>query len=423
MLEPLTKAAGLLVPGDGRDRVLVLVTDGQVGNEDQILREVSPRLNGVRVHTVGIDRAVNEAFLQRLAGSSGRHELVESEDRLDEAMAHIHRRIARPLATGLTLTSTGLAIDDDSVAPSPIPDLFEGAPVVVTGRFTGAPTGSVTVGSDTDWRTTAEASPSDNPSLPALWARARIRDLEDRYVIGTGDQTRLEKHIVDTSLRFGVLSRFTAFVAIDERVVNESGKVHRVTQPVDLPSGWDPPSTAFAQASFGATTASGLRPFAAFDRMPSAPRGRAQLSARLDRPRTPGVTPPADKLTRELVDNVLPDKDKPDTPTAPPPPLPTMAAFAEHELRQLLAVANKEVWTRAALIAELAKRIKALVDHWRTTGEREGAIHSMDGLADDLLTPTDNPNLADSLWFLTLATLNTVMKPHPPSRSRRFWKK
>src|ERR1700722_7583602 len=51
----------------GRDRVLVLVTDGQVGNEDQILERMGTRLARIRVHVVGIDQAVNAGFLSRLA--------------------------------------------------------------------------------------------------------------------------------------------------------------------------------------------------------------------------------------------------------------------------------------------------------------------------------------------------------------------
>ena len=99
--------------------MLVLVTDGQIGNEDQILHELAPKLTGVRVHTVGIDRAVNEGFLQRLAGSQGRCELVESEDRLDEAMHNIHRRIGTPLVTELQVTPDGLAVDMATLAPAP----------------------------------------------------------------------------------------------------------------------------------------------------------------------------------------------------------------------------------------------------------------------------------------------------------------
>ncbi|ALG11423.1 VIT domain-containing protein [Kibdelosporangium phytohabitans] len=265
MSVPLRSAAGLLSESVERDRVLVLVTDGQIGNEDQVLRELGPLLGGVRVHTVGIDRAVNESFLRRLAGSSGRCELVESEDRLDDAMQNIHRRIGSPVAVGLKLAAAGLAVDESTLAPSPLPDLFHGAPIVVTGRFTGQATGTITVSSSDGWKSDVASTLSDNPSLGALWARTWIRDLEDRYVAGVGDLSGLEQQIVDTSLKFGVLSRFTAFVAVDQRVVNEAGAVHKVTQPVELPSGWQmdggygfagpPPSAPMAAAPMNARLA------------------------------------------------------------------------------------------------------------------------------------------------------------------------
>jgi hypothetical protein len=67
-----------------------------------------------------------------------------------------------------------------------------------------------------------------------------VRTLEDRFVIGDGDREALEKEIVGLSLRFGVLCRFTAFVAVDRsEVVNEGGRQHRVTQPVEAPAGWE----------------------------------------------------------------------------------------------------------------------------------------------------------------------------------------
>ena len=62
--------------------------------------------------TLGIDQAVNAAFLRRLAGAGGGLcELVESEDRLDEVMAKVHRRIGTPVATELRLAATGLDVD------------------------------------------------------------------------------------------------------------------------------------------------------------------------------------------------------------------------------------------------------------------------------------------------------------------------
>ncbi|KAB2350833.1 VIT domain-containing protein [Actinomadura rudentiformis] len=242
MLQPLEEACTLLADS-ANDRVIVLITDGQVGNEDQILRHLAPRLRGVRVHTVGIDRAVNAGFLRRLAADGeGRCELVESEDRLDEAMEHIHHRIGAPIATDLTLHPEGLELVPDTVAPRRLGALFPGVPLVISGRYRGAsPSGALTVrgvASDrTPWEQTAAGTVTKDAATAAVWARAHLRDLEDRYAVDGGDD--LERRIVDTSLRFGVLCRFTAFVAVDSRVVAErEGSPHQVVQPVEMPDGW-----------------------------------------------------------------------------------------------------------------------------------------------------------------------------------------
>ncbi|GIM88434.1 VIT domain-containing protein [Paractinoplanes toevensis] len=241
LLAPLTEGLGLLRASEGRDRVLVLVTDGQVGNEDQIVHDVTALIGTTRVHTIGIDRAVNAGFLGRLAAlGAGRAELVESEDRLDEAMEHIHRRIGAPVVTGLRVEATGLRLLDDERTPARLPGLYPGVPLVISGRFAGKPGGSLTVTGrtrdDQEFRTTVEVHERTEPAIAAQWARGRLRDLEDAYA--AGDRS-LEQRIVATSLRYRVLCRFTAFVAVDSRVVNEGGQTRRVTQPVELPSGWE----------------------------------------------------------------------------------------------------------------------------------------------------------------------------------------
>jgi len=255
ILEPLEQAVRLLTdetkgarPAD-RDRVLVLVTDGQVGNEDQILQRIGARLAGIRVHVVGIDRAVNAGFLGRLAAAGrGRCELVESEDRLDEAAAHIHRRIGAPLVTDVALGADGVQIVPGTVAPSLQPDLFPGVPLTVTGRWRGHPGGTITVGGVSadgePFQARVAAVIGGNQASTAAWARAHLRDLEDRYAsltgYGTAELDRLEQQITDVSLRHRVLCRFTAFVAVDSRVVTDGAGPHRVTQPVELPAGWSP---------------------------------------------------------------------------------------------------------------------------------------------------------------------------------------
>ncbi len=218
--------------------MLVLITDGQVGNEDQLLAHLEPRLHGVRVHTVGIDQAVNAGFLNRLASiGRGRSEFVESEDRLDEAMEHIHHRIAAPLATGLTLHVDGLEVIPGSVAPARLGALFPGVPLVIVGRFRGSPSGALSVrgttSDGTPWEQHATGIVSTSRAATSIWVRAHLRDLEDRYAVGGADD--LEQRIVQTSLRFGVLCRFTAFVAVDSRVATDGQTPHQVVQPVESP--------------------------------------------------------------------------------------------------------------------------------------------------------------------------------------------
>jgi Ca-activated chloride channel family protein len=271
MAQPLDAAVRELTRDTGdRDRVLVLVTDGQVGNEDQILRNLGKRLRNVRVFALGVDTAVNAAFLRRLADlGGGVSELVESEERLDEVMDGLHRRIETPVLAGLQLEPGGLEVMPGSVTPARLPDLFAGAPVIIQGRYRGSAQGSLSVratdASGRPWSSEAVARAAEVPALHAVWARARLRDLEDRYAAG-GDHEALEKQIVGLSLRFGVLCHFTAFVAVDRAaLVNPGGEVHQIVQPVDMPAGWDAQANAAMALCVGARSAGGGSPAAPCD--------------------------------------------------------------------------------------------------------------------------------------------------------------
>jgi hypothetical protein len=247
MAKPLEVAVDELTrdrQAGGREPVLVLITDGQVGNEDQVLRRLGARGREVRIFTLGIDRAVNAAFLRRLADlGGGSSELVETEGRLDEVMDSVHRHIGSPVLTGLALEAAGLAYLPETLVPGRPPDLFAGAPLLLSGRYRGSPSGSIRVrardGAGEPWSTEVRAWCDLDAPLAPVWARGRVRELEDRYAAGAGDWNQLEKEIIATSLRHGVLCRFTALVAVDRAAVaNPGGQVHSVVQPVEQPDGW-----------------------------------------------------------------------------------------------------------------------------------------------------------------------------------------
>ena len=360
LLTPLHEGLKLLTAaGSDRDRVLVLVTDGQVGNEDQILHDITPLIGSTRLHTIGIDRAVNAGFLGRLAAlGAGRCELVESEDRLDEAMEHIHRRIGSPVLTDLTVTAEGLTPLDDTRSPARLPGVYPGVPLVVTGRYSGPAAGTLTVTGrtrdDQVFTTTLDVRRREEPAVTAQWARARLRDLEDRYATGDHD---LETRIVGLSLRFGVLCRFTAYVAVDKRVVNEDGETRPVTQPIELPSGWELPGDVAAPMLMSAAppmppaVAGSGQPFAPL--RASMPRG-STAAPRTGAPKTFAAIPAsisASGRNRRAV-----------APTSSGLSLDDMRQLAALEARRLREAAGRPAYERRDMLADLASRLGVLLD-------------------------------------------------------------
>lgn len=451
MLTPLREAATLLNDDNGsnnsngtngereRDRVLVLVTDGQVGNEDQLLAELAGPLTGVRIHTVGIDQAVNAGFLGRFAGlGGGRCELVESEDRLDEALDRIHLRIGTPLLTDLTLTADGLTLLDDTISPARTPNAFAGVPLVLRGRYRRSAETAVDRGSAETTETavahlhgitptgekwhvaipavqTVQAAQAQGAAA-AVWARAHLRDLEDRYATTRDDHQALERQIVAVALKHHVLCRFTALVAVDSRVVAEGGPKHQVTQPVELPSGWDPRQLAMPAASAG-FAAAGFAPMAVNASGPVPLSGSA-----------PGGAAPPARRGRAFGDGQLFSRSTKRV-AAPRPgiaeqsdPLSVAHAQAAAEAQLLRAAGTPDSAQRRIILSDLASRLDALIRQYGAEAEvlRElvTALTAVD------TTPLDDAAL-ETLWEQALRALDEFAGPATPPKppTRDFWKR
>ncbi|GAA3972358.1 hypothetical protein GCM10023085_63430 [Actinomadura viridis] len=452
MAGPLQEACALL-SDPARDRVLVLITDGQVGNEDHILAGLVPRLRGVRVHTVGIDRAVNAGFLHRLAeAGQGRFELVESEDRLDEAMEGIHHRIGSPLVTGLRVEGAGLEIVPESVAPRRVGALYPGVPLVVSGRFRGAPSGGVVVRGTTPegngWERRATGTVTRAPAATSIWARAHLRDLEDRYAVEGSES--LEQRIVGTSLRFGVLCRFTAFVAVDSRVVAEGGRPHQVVQPVETPDGWG--AMPAAPAAPAAPFAAGAAPMAAMPPAgaapaPAPPGSAGGYGAAPPPPAQPGAAPVrgSDPGMRR---RSAPARGTGRGPAGRPgglprpAPVPSPAGHALADARQRLTTLLEELrsqWfpqggpRRAHLFATVLPALETVTRAMESSGVDAALVSPLSALVSDLhaagaAVPPCPDHVVDELRDRTLRVLETFLQqgagaPGGPATRRSFWKR
>lgn len=445
MREPLVRGAEMLSGGyDDRDRILVLVTDGQVGNEDQILRELSRRLKNVRIFTLGVDQAVNAAFLRRLAAAGGGAcELVESEDRLDAVMAKVHRRIATPVVTELAIHGEGVKLDHDSIAPRRLPALFAGAPVMVAARLRGRAGGAVVITGKTPsgepWsHSIPVVTEARGEAAAAIWARARIRDLEDQYA-AHGGGSELEREIVAISLKHRVLSRFTAFLAIDRsEKVNPKGNPKTITQAVEMPAGWD------QARSSGRAQAGPMKSMMAAMAAPAPSMAPA--------PPPPGAPP------------VILSRATASMPAAPPAPAQAQAparmrgvpggglfqkakAIFSREAAPPLEEAADELEAAAPEAVDLApyrKRAKDLVEAIERAGgkgDRRGldlAVARLDELVEDLRSVGGAAELAAAIekiaatlrggdWRAAADELKKIgdgaaLPPAPRSGGRAFWK-
>lgn len=231
--------AALAVPHDPlRLRILAFLTDGYVGNEDEILATVHKQIGASRLFAFGVGTAVNRYLLEELAAHGrGSVQFVRPDEDTGRAVSAFERRIDAPVLTDLQIDWGGLVTRD--LTPAAIPDVFVGQPLVLSGHYAAAGSGTVTVTGKQGGRAVAFSVPVTfperhaHPAISTVWARAKIAELS-RGLIRRPDAAA-EKAIVGLSLDYRILTQFTAFVAVDDSKVTTGGTARRVVVPVEVP--------------------------------------------------------------------------------------------------------------------------------------------------------------------------------------------
>ncbi|XXY47440.1 VIT domain-containing protein [Sorangium sp. So ce269] len=288
MLKPLLEAVGML--GDAeRDRVVVLLTDGQVANEAQIVDEVAGLGKGVRIYTFGIGTNVSDLLVSDLARrTQGAAELIHPGERIDEKVTAQFARATAVRVTGIEARFEG--VDVGELAPAELPALVDGEPWVLHGRYSAPGIGRLHLrGSLRGERFYLEvpvelAAEASRSGLEALWAGARVRELEESERGLSGKRAEaMRKRIVDLAVRHRVASKHASFVVIERRTGDRRahGQPEARPVPVSAPAGWGmsshrgPVMAAAAFAGAPMPMARGARPMAPVQpvlaRAPAAP--------------------------------------------------------------------------------------------------------------------------------------------------------
>jgi hypothetical protein len=121
--------------------------------------------------------------------------------------------------------------------------------VIVHGRFTKPFSGNIKLRGkiagqpyEREIAVNLPASEPANDSLASLWARTRIDELSSDKLRAANPAkvADYEKEIANLGLEFRLLTNFTSFVAVEDRVVNQNGKPVTIQVPAIVPEGVDP---------------------------------------------------------------------------------------------------------------------------------------------------------------------------------------
>lgn len=225
----------------GAQRQVVLVTDGYIDGEREIVELLAERLPpGCRFHVVGVGSAANRSLSAALARAGrGAEVLASGAEDAERAAARLLLRTNAPILTDVTLSGDAL-IDH---APDLVPDVFAQSPLLCAVRL--SPSGGTLVikaqGPDGAWEERVAVPPlacgEGDASIVALYGREHVEDLETRWTIGR-DQARIDHEIERTGIVFQISTRLTSWVAVDHvRSIDPDAGSREETLAHELPLG------------------------------------------------------------------------------------------------------------------------------------------------------------------------------------------
>jgi len=198
---------------------IVLVTDGAVDDEDEVVSEVARNLGDARLHVLGIGAAPNRALVRKVAQfGRGTCTFVDRAERVAEITDTFLDRLARPALTDVEIAWSGTPPLD--IRPWPIPDLYVGQALAVSvrlpqGTVPGAPTLRGRRGmEDVTVTLPSPAVVERGSGVATRWARAVVEGSLDTLASG-GDPEAVRKEVVALGTGFSIVTPYTSFVAVD----------------------------------------------------------------------------------------------------------------------------------------------------------------------------------------------------------------
>jgi Ca-activated chloride channel family protein len=222
-------------------RQVVFLTDGAIGNEQQLFDTLTAMRGRSRVFMVGIGSAPN-TFLMTRAAELGRGTFthIGSVEQVEERMRGLFAKLENPAVTGLTAKFSDASAD---LTPAAIPDLYRDEPLVLAAKLDRL-AGSVEIKGrigDRPWVVTLPlANAAEGKGLSKLWARRKIDDAEIARTMQPAASADADKTVLALALEHQLVTRLTSLVAVDKTPSRPEGETLKLTElPLNLPAGWE----------------------------------------------------------------------------------------------------------------------------------------------------------------------------------------
>jgi Ca-activated chloride channel family protein len=225
----------------GMVRQVVFVTDGAVGNEQQLFDAITALRGRSRLFMVGIGSAPNSFLMTRAAElGRGTFTYIGAVDQVEARMRALFGKLESPVVTNLTASFSAAGAD---VTPVVLPDLYRGEPVALTARV-GALAGTVEIKGiigDRPWIVTLPlAKAAAGSGISKLWARRKITDAEVARTLRSITPDEADRRILALALDHHLVTRLTSLIAVDRTPSRPDGvRLSRAEVPLNLPAGWD----------------------------------------------------------------------------------------------------------------------------------------------------------------------------------------
>ena len=229
-----------------RVRIVVMLTDGFIGNEAEIIAEVGRRAGDqIRFWAIGIGSSPNRFLIDGVAkqggGMSG---VIELNTDPKELVSQIVERIHRAQLAKIQIEWNELSVYE--IFPRRIPELWAGRPVILFGRYTEGGKTQIELSGVAEGKPLSYSLdvvlPRAQPKhgvLSKMWARKKIEDISAQMYYA--DTPEVVEEITQVALSYRLMSQYTSFVAVDESEVQLASRQakppRRVLVPVPLPAG------------------------------------------------------------------------------------------------------------------------------------------------------------------------------------------